>query len=156
MIRISIPGSEDLILKHLVLDYNGTIAFDGILYDSVKTVLPELSDLIKIHVLTADTFGNVKQQIKDLPVNLHILTSDQQDKQKLEYVIKLGKENCICIGNGRNDKLMLKEAGLGIAVAQEEGVCTQTVLAADIICKSVISALELLLHPKRLIATLRV
>lgn len=156
MIQISIPGSGDLILKYLVLDYNGTIAFDGNLYNSIKPILTELSGLISIHVLTADTFGNVKQELEDLPVSLYVLSSDEQDKQKLEYVIKLGKENCVCIGNGRNDRLMLKEAKLGIAVVQEEGACAQTLLAADIICNSTTSAFELLLHPKRLIATLRV
>ncbi|MBA3037235.1 MAG: ATPase P [Desulfobacterium sp.] len=156
MIQISVPGSDDLTLKYLVLDYNGTIAFDGKLYDVLKPLLVELSDVIEIHVLTADTFGDVKQQIEDLPLTLYILSSGEQDKQKQEYVIKLGKENCACIGNGRNDKLMLKEAGLGIALIQEEGACAQTLIAADIICKTITSALELLLHPKRMIATLRV
>lgn len=156
MIQISIPGSGDLVLKYLVLDYNGTMAFDGKLYNRIKPILQELSDLISIHVLTADTFGNVKQQLGDLPVSLYVLSSSEQDKEKLEYVIKLGKDNSVCIGNGRNDRLMLKEAALGIAVIQEEGACAQALIAADIICKSITSALELLLYSKRMIATLRV
>jgi soluble P-type ATPase len=143
-------------LKHLILDYNGTIAFDGKLYNSIKPTLLELSDLMSIHVITADTFGDVQQQLGDLPVNLYILSPGEQDKQKQEYVIKLGKENCVCIGNGRNDALMLKAAKLGIAIIQEEGAYTQTLISADIICNSINYALELLLHPKRLVATLRV
>lgn len=156
MIQISIPGSGDLELKHLVLDYNGTMAFDGKLYNNIKPILLGLSKLINIHVLTADTFGNVKQELEDLPVSLCILSPDEQDQQKQEYVMILGKENCVCIGNGRNDKLMLKEAALGIAVIEKEGAYTQTLKAADIICNSISSALELLLYPKRMIATLRV
>lgn len=156
MIQISIPGSGTLELKHLILDYNGTIAFDGRLYNSIKPVLLELSDLMSIHVITADTFGDVQQQLGDLPVNLYILSPGEQDKQKQEYLIKLGKENSVCMGNGRNDALMLKDAKIGIAVVQEEGAFTQTLISADIICTSIIYALELLLNPKRLIATLRV
>ncbi|MFH2045876.1 MAG: ATPase P [Pseudomonadota bacterium] len=156
MIQISIPGSGDLELKYLILDYNGTIAFDGRLYNSIKPTLIALSDLMSIHVITADTFGDVQQQLGELPVNLYILSPGEQDKQKQEYVIKLGKDNCVCIGNGRNDALMLKDAKIGIAVVQEEGVCTQTLVSADIICTSIIYAFELLLNPKRLIATLRV
>ncbi|MBU1052321.1 MAG: ATPase P [Proteobacteria bacterium] len=156
MIQISIPGSGDLELKHLILDYNGTIAFDGRLYNSIKPTLIELSDLMSIHIITADTFGDVQQQLGNLPVNLYILSPGEQDKQKQEYLIKLGKDNCVCIGNGRNDALMLKDAKIGIAVVQEEGVCAQTLISADIICTSIIYAFELLLNPKRLIATLRV
>ena len=40
MIEIEIPGREKLVLKTLLLDYNGTIAADGIL-------LPALSERIK-------------------------------------------------------------------------------------------------------------
>ena len=59
------------------------------------------------------------------------------------------------MGNGRNDALMLKEAALGIAVIQEEGGAVETLLAADIVTHSVLVALDLLLNPLRLTATLR-
>jgi hypothetical protein len=39
MIEISIPGFGNLTIEHLVLDYNGTIAFDGELIDGVKDLL---------------------------------------------------------------------------------------------------------------------
>jgi soluble P-type ATPase len=61
----------------------------------------------------------------------------------------------VCIGNGRNDRLMLEEAGLGIAVVQREGAAVPTVLAADVLAPDILAALDLLTHPLRLLATLR-
>ncbi|HKJ46485.1 MAG TPA: hypothetical protein VJ991_11715, partial [Balneolales bacterium] len=58
-------------------------------------------------------------------------------------------------GNGRNDRLMLDEAAVGIAVIQKEGASFQSLQAADVICTNIIDALELLVYPKRLTATLR-
>ncbi|MBN2106793.1 MAG: hypothetical protein JW832_05150 [Deltaproteobacteria bacterium] len=55
-----------------------------------------------------------------------------------------------------NDRLMLKQCGLGIAVLGGECCAAQACLAADIIAPGIIQALELLLHAKRLLATLRV
>jgi soluble P-type ATPase len=105
--------------------------------------------------LTADTFGKVRSQVKGIPCELSILPLENQDTGKLDYVKALGAENTVCIGNGRNDRLMLKEAGLGIAVILEEGVATETLVAADIVCTNILSALELLTNPLRLTATLR-
>ncbi|RPH89686.1 MAG: ATPase P, partial [Calditrichaeota bacterium] len=78
-----------------------------------------------------------------------------QDVLKLDYVVKLGADKTVCIGNGRNDLMMIREAKIGIAVIQEEGSCGRTLSAADIVCTSIIDALNLLLHPQRLSATLR-
>jgi soluble P-type ATPase len=50
---------------------------------------------------------------------------------------------------------MLKEAVLGIAVVLGEGAFGQTLLAADVVCTSILDALALLEHPLRLTATLR-
>jgi soluble P-type ATPase len=67
----------------------------------------------------------------------------------------LGELATVAVGNGRNDRLMLKQAVLGIAVLGEEGTATAALMAADIVVRDVFSALELLRHPQRLIATLR-
>ncbi len=56
---------------------------------------------------------------------------------------------------GKNYALMLKKAALGIARIQEEGANVQALLAADIVCREILSALNLLINTKRLIATLR-
>ena len=156
MLEINIPGDRKLRLKHLVLDYNGTIACDGDLVAGVKENLVALADKLQIHILTADTFGKVRPGLEGIKCELSIIATDAQDISKLEYVKGLGAENAVCMGNGRNDQLMLKEAALGIAVILEEGAAAATLNAADIVCTHIVSALELLTNPLRLMATLRI
>ena len=155
MLEINIPGGRRLQLKHIVLDYNGTIACDGNLISGVKENLVALADKLQIHILTADTFGNARRGLEGIKCELSIIAPESQDIGKLDYVKRLGAENTVCVGNGRNDQLMLKEAALGIAVILEEGVAAATLSAADVVCTNIVSALELLENPMRLIATLR-
>ena len=155
MISINIPDYGDLEISHLVLDYNGTIACDGQLITDVKDLLVKLSNQLQIHILTADTFGNVREGIDGIPCKLEILPKVNQSQKKLDYVSELGIIDTICIGNGRNDRLMLDEAAVGILVIQKEGAAVESLQAADVICTNIIDALELLVHPKRLTATLR-
>ena len=155
MIEIEIPGYKHLQLKQLVLDHNGTLACDGILINGVKECLEKLADDLQIHILTADTFGKARSQLEGVSCSLSILPTGNQDVGKLDYVKGLGCEHTVCIGNGRNDRLMLKEAVLGIAVVLQEGVSVATLTSADVVCTSIVSALELLRHPLRLTATLR-
>ncbi len=155
MLQIEIPGHDSLLIQHLLLDFNGTIAFDGKLIDGVKEALACLTKDIDIHVVTADTFGDASEQLEDLPVKLTILPDIGQDEAKQGYLNTLGNEMTIAIGNGRNDCLMLQDAAIGIVLIQGEGAAQVTVQAADIVCTSIVNALRLLLNPKRLIATLR-
>jgi len=67
MIEINIPGFGSLELDHLVLDYNGTMALDGQLIEGVRERLIALAREITIHVLTADTFGRVEENVSDIP-----------------------------------------------------------------------------------------
>jgi soluble P-type ATPase len=155
MIEIDVPGYQTLQLKHLVLDYNGTIACDGALIAGVKQSLTASANKLQVHIVTADTFGKADAYLKGLSCQLSVLSADAQDIGKLNYVKGLGAEHVVCVGNGRNDRLMLKEAALGIAVILKEGAAADTVAAADIVCTDIVSALELLHNPLRLIATLR-
>jgi len=155
LIEIQIPGYKNLQLEHLVLDYNGTLAIDGKLLPGVKDTLIELSEKLHIHIVTADTFGRVQKEVTEIPCELSILPKENQDTGKLEYVKHLGPDITVCIGNGRIDRLMLEDAILGIVVVQEEGAAVETIQLADVMCPSIISALELLTNPLRLIATLR-
>jgi soluble P-type ATPase len=50
---------------------------------------------------------------------------------------------------------MLEAASLGIAVMQPEGVAIEALLAAKVAVPDIRAALDLLLHPQRLAATLR-
>lgn len=155
MVEIKIPGYKTLKLEHIVMDYNGTMACDGYLIEGVREKLKILAGSMKLHVLTADTFGMAASQLKGIPVLLSILPLDNQETGKLDYVKKLGADSSACIGNGRNDRLMLKGAGLGIALIQEEGTSVETLISADVVCKDILAALDLFTKTKRLIATLR-
>jgi soluble P-type ATPase len=155
VLTFDIPGYKILRLAHLVMDYNGTLAVDGKLIDGVGPRLENLSKDLEIHVITADTFGLVQQQMAGLPCQVSVLGKDNQDEAKLNYVRELGLEQTVCIGNGRNDRLMLKAVALGLAVVLAEGIAGETIQAADVICRNINDALDLLLHPLRLTATLR-
>ena len=155
MMEYSIPGYGKIRIQYLVLDYNGTLALDGNLLKGVKTELLRISEFLEIYVLTADTFGKSKAGLKGIPCRLEILPTQNQDQGKLDFIKKLGADKTACIGNGRNDRLMLRKAALGIAVILQEGAATVTLNAADIVCADVLSALELFSNPLRLTATLR-
>jgi P-type E1-E2 ATPase len=75
--------------------------------------------------------------------------------QKAELVRRLGSDSTVAIGNGANDAQMLKEAAIGIAVVGPEGASAATVQQADVVTRSIVDALDLLLNPRRLVATLR-
>ena len=50
---------------------------------------------------------------------------------------------------------MLRLAALGIAVLQAEGASAETLAAADLVVPCATDALDLFLHPRRLMASLR-
>ena len=143
-------------IKHIVLDYNGTIAKDGILKDEVKKLLPLLAQKYTLHVITADTFGSVKKELKDFDLHVEVLQSKEHTLEKETYINKLNASECAAIGNGNNDIKMLQKAVLGICLIGDEGCSSKTLLASDIVCKSISEALELFIYSKRLKATLRV
>ena len=155
MISVDIPGFGDLELAHLVLDYNGTLALDGRLLPDVADALLELAPSLRIHVVTADTFGLAKAELAGLPVELLIVSVEGQVEAKLRYVSGLGANAVVAIGNGRNDRKMLRAAALGIALVQREGGAADALASADLISTSILDALDLLRNPKRVVATLR-
>jgi soluble P-type ATPase len=90
MLEIKIPGYADLFIEHLVLDYNGTIAIDGIPLPGVLEILSELSRSLNIHVITADTHGSVQDQLQLENISVHILEEGNQCEQKKVFVTQLG------------------------------------------------------------------
>lgn len=155
MLKIEIPGRKPLQIEHLVLDFNGTLATDGMLIDGVEQLLNKLSEQLSIHIITADTFGTVAESLKGVNCKVIVLEKANQEKQKKSYIKQLGPKKCVAIGNGFNDRLMLKFAVLGIATIQPEGAAIKSLQIADIACTSIIDALNLLLNPKRMAATFR-
>ncbi len=155
MIEVVIPGFGELRLEHVVCDFNGTLAFDGLLLPGVDQALRVLALDVRLHVVTADTFGRAAAELTGLPVELTVLPTGDQTAAKLEYVTRLGAASVVALGNGRNDAGMLKAARLGIALLQSEGAAAEALAAADIVAASVLDALALLRERRRLIATLR-
>lgn len=155
MIEIDIPGFGPVTLKHLVSDFTGTLSVDGKLLPRVKELLNKISESLGVHILTADTFGRAKAELEGINCTIHLLTGKDHDIQKEEYVNGLGAEHVIALGNGNNDRRMLKAARIGIAVCLKEGCSVDAVISANILSLSATDALELLLNPKRLTATLR-
>ena len=155
MLKIDIPGNKSFELKHLVLDYNGTIACDGSVKAGVLQQLQQLANDLKIHVITADTHGSVQQECNVDFISVHVIGKHNQDIQKQAFIEKLGAHNCIAVGNGLNDSLMLEKAVLGVALMQEEGCATKTLIASDLIFNSITEMLQALLQPSRMIASLR-
>jgi soluble P-type ATPase len=155
MLELDVPGFKNLRLAHLILDYNGTLACDGQPLEGVRERLATLAASLDILILTADTFGTVQGQVAGWPCRVEVIPRGQEAEAKLAYVRDLGADQTAAAGNGRNDRLMLKEAALGIIVVQSEGTAVEALLAADLVAPGILEALDLLLFPGRLKATLR-
>ena len=155
MPEIDIPGFGPLGWDHLVMDYNGTLAIDGRLHPEAKKRLLQLSRSMTLHVITADTHGNVRQEVNGVPCRLHVLPSERQAEAKAAYIHQLDPQRTVAMGNGRNDRLMLKEAVLGIVVIEAESASVAAIANADLVCTSILDALDLMAFPLRLVAGLR-
>lgn len=155
MITVEIPGFKTFTFRHLVLDVNGTLAKDGHLIEGTVPLLKELRSKLDIHLVTADTHGKQEAINRALSMEAVKIPVENQVKAKLDYIEKLDTESVIAVGNGANDAAMLEHAALGIAVIGPEGAAGESVLKAKIVTSDIQSALELLLFPKRLMATLR-
>jgi P-type E1-E2 ATPase len=156
VIEVEIPGRGTLRLTQLVLDLNGTIALDGELLPGVAERVAALRGALGIRIASADTFGGLDAIAEALGVQAARLRAGEPEaEQKAAIVRGLGAEQVVAIGNGANDVAMLGEAALGIAVLGREGLAVAALQAADVVVPSIDDALDLLLHPRRLRASLR-
>jgi soluble P-type ATPase len=149
--KIDIPGRNLLTLDCVVLDFNGTLALDG--HVSVKTekLLKQVAVNYSAIIATADTFGTATKFADRVGMALQVVRTGS-DKEKLIHSLTGG---VAVIGNGVNDARMFMAANLAIGVMGPEGAALLTLLAADILVSTVDQALELLIHPTRIVATLR-
>jgi P-type E1-E2 ATPase len=156
MMELTIPGRNAIQVECVVLDYNGTLAIDGAPIAGCLERLERLGKNVSVHVVTADTFGSVSEQLRSAGCELEILPPGRQDEAKAAYVRKLGLRTTIAVGNGANDARMLREAALGIAILQEEGAAVAAIQNAAAVFTHINHALDALLMPDRLVAILRV
>ena len=161
MIEVEIPGGAVLAIENVVLDMNGTLAVDGKLLEGVAERVRLLAERVQVTVLTADTHGGARHLEKELGVRTVVLKRGDspkpapEDQQKADFVGSLGAKHTAAVGNGTNDARMLQECALGICVVGREGAAAATLAAADVVVCDVRDALDLLLKPIRLVATLR-
>ncbi len=155
-LNLDIPGGKILELQGVLCDMNGTLTIDGQMSPKVAESLQKVSAIMKVYIITADTFGTARKIFAPLPVKLIGMPAETPGTvAKLDFLKKLGPQTHAAIGNGYNDHLMLQEAALGICILGSEGAHTLSITAADLIVTNPIEALSLLLKPQRLIAGLR-
>jgi len=148
-----IPGwTRPLRLGHVVFDFNGTMATDGKLPRGLAPRVRRLANSVEVVVMTADTFGTARRALAGWPVEIRIV---RRGREKRDLVEKMGAERVAVVGNGVNDVPMFKVAALGIAVCGAEGTAAELLHLAAIVVRDINDALDLLLKPKRLVASLR-
>jgi P-type E1-E2 ATPase len=155
MLVIEFPANKTLHLEYLVCDINGTLTLDGKLIDGVEDAFVALKKDLVIHLLSADTLGKADAIAASLDVRLNRIVPGREAQQKARFIRSLNAERVITIGQGANDALMLKQAGLSICVLSAEGTAATALAAADLVVPDILTALALLQHPTRIVATLR-
>lgn len=158
--RIEIPGFGTREIRAIASDFTGTLAFDGKIIKGVKARLIELAENVAIYILTADTFGTAQVQLAGLPIaDIVRLKGKAHDRQKCDFVQKLGPKHVAVFGNGNNDRLQLKAAkqagGLAVAVDNGEGCATDAIVNSHLFVTGINNALDLLRYTDRCKATLR-
>jgi len=155
MIVIEIPGKGVLRLENLLIDFNGTLATDGIIKPGIQKRINLLTQQLKIFILSADTCGTLKEATKGIKVEVLRVPEKNSSKGKKEIIQRIGLKKTAVIGNGYNDLFILKEARLGIVVIGKEGVSVRALLNSDMVVKDISDALDLFMYPLRIKATLR-
>lgn len=154
-IHLDVPGWRRLHLTALVLEVNGVLAVDGQLLPAVPPRIAGLRRLFGVHLVSADTYGRLAEIATRLDVEALRLRPGDETAQKAGFVRELGPDSVVAIGNGMSDVGMLRWAGLGIGVLGQEGAVMAAIQVADVVVGSTNEALDLLLSPIRLVATLR-
>ena len=158
-IDFKIPGFGDRHIQALLADYDGTLSNHNQVPDEIKARLIRLSEIIDIHILTGDRNVKAADCLGNLPVNIHILSEKDQDVQKRDYLIDFKTMNVVVLGNGNNDRLLLQAVktggGLCIAVQNGEGCAVDALINSHLLAANPAEAMDLLLNPDTLAATLR-
>lgn len=151
--HFNIPGHEEPMEIHtLILDLNGTLTIDGKVIAGVQERLNALREQLRLVLFTGDTQGNAGKIAQELGLEVRVKTGAEAKAAEARL---LQQDHCATIGNGRIDLELFRAVRLRICVHQAEGVHPLTLLDSDIVIPSINDALDLFLHPRRLIATLR-
>ncbi len=157
-IVMDIPRFGRREIHAVVSDFTGTLSRGGKLVPGVKERLVRLIELVDVHVVTSDVFGTAKEQL-DGVLEPYIIGAGRQDTEKERYLSRMDARHVAALGNGNNDRRLLKKVkksgGLAIAVENGEGCALLALLNAHLVVFGAANALDLLLEPKACLATLR-
>ena len=158
-ISIDIPGFGLCKIDAILTDYTGTLSRKGRLIPGVRDQLTKLAELVEIHVITADTFGLAQEELEGIPLTHQRLEGRNHDIQKREYGLRFDLRRAAALGNGNNDRLLLKvvkeAGGVAVAVDNGEGCATDALLNSNLFIVGAVNALDLLIEPNSCKATLR-
>jgi P-type E1-E2 ATPase len=155
VIAIPVPGADALEISHVVFDLNGTLARDGELDAALVAPLRRLTVAVTGVLASADTNGTMACVAEELGLAAHRVATGADKARIVAELRRGGASGIAAIGNGNNDVAMFGAADLAIAVLGPEGTAVAALKAADILASSATDAVDLLLHPLRLVATLR-
>jgi len=156
MIKLSIPGREfSAELNNLILDPSGILTPEPGLGEGVKNRIEALKDRLEIYLVASDPEGSEFELAETLGVNYFKVGDIEGAQDKLDLLNTIVPEETVVIGNGYSDTLVFEEAALAIVVIGQQGCSVQALKKADIAVNDVEEALDLLLKPQRIVATLR-
>ena len=128
---------------------------DGSIPQDVRQRLCQLSEYFDIYVLTADTHGTAAQMCDGLPLTIRTFPKGSALDAKHQIFKRTWSGFLRCHRKRRNDMKMCLDAALSIAVIGPEGAYGKLAAQSDICVSSIVDSLDLLLKPRRLIASLR-
>lgn len=151
--KYTVSGVGEIELNTIILDLNGTLAVRGKVPNGVAERIRKLKDIGFTCILfSGDQRGNAKQLAQDLGIDF-VLTKDGDSKRQAAQ--KYDKEHTVAIGNGSIDIGVYENAKVRIGTLQAEGIHTAILAYIDVLVPSIIDALDLLLDPDSLAATMR-
>jgi soluble P-type ATPase len=157
-ILIEIPGFGTRDIHTVVCDFTGTLSCGGRVAPGVRKRLLTLLDRVELRIITSDSFGRATDELKGV-VAPRILSGGRHDIEKQDYVKGFALPHVAALGNGNNDRLLLKTVkeggGLAVAVDNGEGCAIDALLNAHLLVVGAANALDLLLEMRGCMATLR-
>ena len=157
-IGIDIPGFGKRVIRTIISDYTGTLSCRGKLTPGVRPRLRRLVKLVDLEIVTADTYGTARQELRGIAVP-NMLRKKRQDTEKRDFAKEFDLRHVAAFGNGNNDRLLLRAVtnggGIAIAVDNGEGCALDALAHANILIFGAANALDLLLKTNALKATLR-
>jgi soluble P-type ATPase len=154
MITLQRPGQEPLEIDFILIDFEGTLALDRRVHPKAKDKINLLSKRTKITILTQEEKERVEEVLRKVKAEIICLTEGDSSQKRLDVLRQLGAARTVAIGNGADDGPMIEEAGFGVCVIGKEGASSEAVKNADVVFTDILDALDFLLKPLRQRATL--